>query len=225
MFCRPRESIRPVPSRRSLESAAKYGFEGRPLLAIKSLYYCSEVCVRVGGIKSKSFTVCVGHWQERVLLPLPIAYMNWTDSYETSQRECYYRNLQNQPFALCGPIVHLESCEQGFQHAFDPVSVACDQTTIKVRAKMTTVLCLSRNPTQSTLQVSGSTLEQAENFKYIGKVFMSDVRQEKEINVRIGKANADLLELYRSVVTKRKLLNTAKLPVFKSVFVPILTWS
>jgi len=40
---------------------------------------------------------------------------------------------------------------------------------------------------------------------------------------RIGKADAVLRELYRSMVTKRELLNTAKLSVFKSVFVPALT--
>ena len=36
--------------------------------------------------------------------------------------------------------------------------------------------------------------------------------------------NAVLRELYRSVVTKRELSNTAELSVFKSVFVPILTY-
>jgi len=36
-------------------------------------------------------------------------------------------------------------------------------------------------------------------------------------------ANIVLRELYRSVVTKEEVSNTAKLSVFKSVFVPILT--
>ena len=36
--------------------------------------------------------------------------------------------------------------------------------------------------------------------------------------------NAVLRELYRSVAPKRQLSNTAKLSVFKSIFVPILTY-
>ena len=40
----------------------------------------------------------------------------------------------------------------------------------------------------------------------------------------VGKANAVLREFYRSVVRKRELSNTAKLSVFKLVFVPILTY-
>jgi len=38
------------------------------------------------------------------------------------------------------------------------------------------------------------------------------------------KANALLRALHRSVVTKREISKTAKLSVFKSVFVPIITY-
>jgi len=72
--------------------------------------------------------------------------------------------------------------------------------------------------------VSGNTLQQLEKFKYLGVVFTSDGRQSKEIDTRIGKASAVLRELDRSVVTKWELSNTAKLSIFKSVFVPILTY-
>jgi len=58
------------------------------------------------------------------------------------------------------------------------------------------VLCLSRNPRQCMLQVSGSTLQQVETFKYLGVVFKSDGRRNKEIDTRIGKANAVPRELY-----------------------------
>jgi len=42
-----------------------------------------------------------------------------------------------------------------------------------------------------------------------------------EVDTRIGEASTILCELYRCVVTKQELSNTAKLSVFKSVFVPI----
>jgi len=68
--------------------------------------------------------------------------------------------------------------------------------------------------------------QQVETFKYLRVVFTCDGRRSQEVDTRIGKANAVLRELYRSVVTKRELLNTAKLSVFKSIFVPILyLWS
>ena len=53
-------------------------------------------------------------------------------------------------------------------------------------------------------------------------VFTSDESRNKWIDTQIGKANAVLLELYFSVVTKQGLSNNAKFSVFKSVFVPTL---
>ena len=77
---------------------------------------------------------------------------------------------------------------------------------------------------RQTHPVSGNTVQQVAKFNYLGMVFTSDGRWSEEIDTRIGKANAALCELYRSVVTKRELLNTEKLSVFKLVFVPILIY-
>jgi len=60
-------------------------------------------------------------------------------------------------------------------------------------------------------------------FKHLGVVFMSDESPNKGIDTLVGKANAVRRQLYCSVVTKRELSKNAKLSVFKSVFVPILT--
>ena len=71
--------------------------------------------------------------------------------------------------------------------------------------------------------MSENTLQQVETFKYLGVVITSDGSRNKGIDTRIGKANAVLRELYCSVVTKRELSKNAKLSIFESVFVPIVT--
>jgi len=68
-----------------------------------------------------------------------------------------------------------------------------------------------------------NTLQQVEKFKYVGVVFTSDGRWCEQANRWIAKAKAVLHELYYSVITKREVSSTAKLSVFKSVFIPILT--
>jgi len=73
-------------------------------------------------------------------------------------------------------------------------------------------------------QVSSNALQQVEKYKYLRVVFTSGERRSEEIDTRVGKANAVLREFFCSVVRKRELSNTAKLSVFKSVFVPILTY-
>ena len=56
--------------------------------------------------------------------------------------------------------------------------------------------------------MSGSAL-QLEKLKYLGVVFTGDGKRNKEIDTRIGTANAVLPEFYRSVVTKQELSKIA----------------
>ena len=85
-------------------------------------------------------------------------------------------------------------------------------------------MCLSRQPKQCSLQIDGVPLKQSEKFKYLGVSFTSDGRQNSELDIRIGKASAVMRQLHRSVVLKRELCTKAKLSIFRSVYVPILTY-
>ena len=68
--------------------------------------------------------------------------------------------------------------------------------------------------------MNGAIRKQVEKFKYLGVAFTSD----KELDTRIGKAGAVMRAFHYSVVVKRKLSKKAKLSIFKTVFVPILTY-
>ena len=60
--------------------------------------------------------------------------------------------------------------------------------------------------------------------KNLGVSFTSDGRQNSELDIRIGKASAVMRQLYRFVVLKRELCTKAKLSIFRSVYVLILTY-
>ena len=75
-----------------------------------------------------------------------------------------------------------------------------------------------------SFQKNGVALPQMEKFKYLGVTFLSDGRQDNELDTHIGKASAVMRQLYRSVVLKRKLCAKAKLSAFRSILVPILTY-
>ena len=59
-----------VPREKLWGMLREYGVDGRLLMAINSLYSCSDVCVHVGGVKSQPFTVGVGLRQGCFLSPL-----------------------------------------------------------------------------------------------------------------------------------------------------------
>ena len=106
----------------------------------------------------------------------------------------------------------------------DRFSATCDRAGMKISTKNTEVLCLSINIRHCMLRVSGNTVQQMEKFKYLGRVVTSDGRWSEESDTRIGEANVVLRELHCPVVTKQEFSNTTKLSVFKSVFVPILSY-
>ena len=61
-------------------------------------------------------------------------------------------------------------------------------------------------------------------FKYLGILFSSEGTREREMGRRIGAAGAVLRSLCRTVVMKRELSQKAKLSIYRSIFVPTLTY-
>ena len=55
------------------------------------------------------------------------------------------------------------------------------------------------------LLVNETKLKQVEKFKYLGIAFTSDKRQDKELDIRIGKTIAIKIALHYSVVERQKL--------------------
>ncbi|CAM1314045.1 Uncharacterised protein r2_g2460 [Pycnogonum litorale] len=121
-------------------------------------------------------------------------------------------------------MVLLSTSEEGLQYALDRFDAECRDAGMKISVAKTETLLLSRRPGQCTLHVSGVPLKRVEKFKYLGVVFTSDGRQDIELDTRIAAAGAVMRQLQRSVLLRRELGVKAKLAVFKSVFVPILTY-
>ncbi len=80
---------------------------------------------------------------------------------------------------------------------------------------------LSRKRVACPLQVGGVLLPQVEEFRYLGVLFTSEGRMEREIDRRIG---AVMRSMYRSVVVKKELSRKAKLSIYRSIYVPTLTY-
>ncbi|XP_068430322.1 uncharacterized protein pdzph1 [Clinocottus analis] len=73
-------------------------------------------------------------------------------------------------------------------------------------------------------QVGQECPPQAKEFKYLGVLFTSECKMEREIDRRIGAAAAVKQALHRSVLAQRELRRKEKLSIYWSVYVPILTY-
>jgi len=67
-------------------------------------------------------------------------------------------------------------------------------------------------------------LTQAKEFKYLRVLFTSEGKMEREMDRWIGAVSAVMRTLYLSVVVKRELSQKAKLSIYRSIYVPTLTY-
>ena len=98
------------------------------------------------------------------------------------------------------------------------------QIVILISTSKSEAMTLSRKRVDCLLPVGNESLAQVKKFKYLGILFASEGTMEREIGWRIGAVGAVLRLLYRTVVTKKELSRKAKLSIYRSIFVPILTY-
>nr|XP_054588623.1 uncharacterized protein LOC129153273 isoform X1 [Nothobranchius furzeri] len=104
----------------------------------------------------------------------------------------------------------------------DWFAAECEAAGMRVSTSKSMVLDRKRVACQ--LRVGGEVLPQVEEFKYLGVLFTSDGRRDREIDRWIGSASAVMRTLNQSVVVKGELIQKARLSIYRSIYVPILTY-
>ncbi|KAK3528482.1 hypothetical protein QTP70_000305 [Hemibagrus guttatus] len=127
------------------------------------------------------------------------------------------RSLYNRSRSL----VRIASCLD-LQHALGRFAAECEVAGMRVSTSKSEAMVLDQKKVACTLQVE--VLPQVEEFKYLGVLFTSEGRMDREIDRRIGAAAAVMRSMYRSVVVKKELSRKAKLLIYQSIYVPTLTY-
>ncbi|KAK3557566.1 hypothetical protein QTP70_030495, partial [Hemibagrus guttatus] len=110
------------------------------------------------------------------------------------------------------------------QHAQGRFAAECEAAGMRVSTSKSEAMVLDRKKVACTLQVGGELLPQVEEFKYLGVLFTSEGRMDREIDRWIGAAAAVMRSMYRSVVVKKELSRNVKLLIYQSIYVPTLTY-
>ncbi|KAK3533933.1 hypothetical protein QTP70_034928 [Hemibagrus guttatus] len=121
-------------------------------------------------------------------------------------------------------VVLLAPSSLDLQYALGRFAAECEAAGMRVSTSKSEALILARKKVACTLQVGGEVLPQVEEFKYLGVLFTSEGRMDREIDRRIGAVAAVMLSMYRSVVVKKELSQKAKLSIYQSIYVPTLTY-
>ncbi|KAK3550782.1 hypothetical protein QTP70_004917 [Hemibagrus guttatus] len=121
-------------------------------------------------------------------------------------------------------VVLLAPSSLDLQHALGHFAAECEAAGMRVSTSKSEAMVLDQKKVACTLQVGGEVLPQVEQFKYLGVLFTSEGRMDREIDRRIGAAAAVMRSMYQSVVVKKELSRKAKLSIYQSIYVPTLTY-
>ena len=203
----------------------EYGVPDPLLRAIRSLYHRSQSLVRIGNNRSNSFPVRVGVRQGCPLSPiLFIIFMDRISRRSRGVEGFWFGGHRISSLLFADDVVLLASSTQDLQLSLERFAAECEAAGMRISTSKSEAMVLSRKRVECTLRVWNEVLPQVEEFKYLGVLFTSEGRMEREIDRRIAAASAVKRSLYRSVVVKRELSRKAKLSIYQSIYVPTLTY-
>ncbi|KAI3367396.1 hypothetical protein L3Q82_026250 [Scortum barcoo] len=110
-------------------------------------------------------------------------------------------------------VVLMASSGQDLQHVLERFAAECEAAGMRISTSKSEAMVLDRKRVACPLQVGGEVLPQVEEFKYLGVLFTSEGKIEREIDRRIGAASAVMRSVYRTVVVKKELSRKAKLSI------------
>ncbi|KAK3523485.1 hypothetical protein QTP86_033979, partial [Hemibagrus guttatus] len=201
------------------------GVRGPLLRAVRSLYNRSRSLVRIASCKSDLFPVHVGLRQGCPLSPvLFIVFMDRISRRSQGLEGVRFGDHRISSLIFADDVVLLASSGLDLQHALGRFAAECEAAGMRVSTSKSEAMVLDRKKMACTLQVGGEVLPQVEEFKYLGVLFTSEGRMDREIDRRIGAAAAVMRSMYRSVVVKKELSRKVKLSIYQSIYVPTLTY-
>nr|XP_049618290.1 E3 SUMO-protein ligase PIAS2 isoform X1 [Syngnathus scovelli]XP_049618292.1 E3 SUMO-protein ligase PIAS2 isoform X1 [Syngnathus scovelli]XP_049618293.1 E3 SUMO-protein ligase PIAS2 isoform X1 [Syngnathus scovelli] len=203
----------------------EYGVPSQLIRAVRSLYHRCQSLVRISGSKSDSFPVRVGLRQGCPLSPiLFIIFMDRISRRSRGVEGVRFGDLSIASLLFADDVVLLASSGRDLQLSLERFAAECEAVGMRVSTSKSESMVLDRKRVECPLRIGDEILPQVEEFKYLGVLFTSEGRMEREIDRRIGAASAVMRTLYRSVVVKRELSQKAKLSIYRSIYAPTLTY-
>ncbi|KAK3540421.1 hypothetical protein QTP70_030962, partial [Hemibagrus guttatus] len=176
---------------------------------------------RAPGVDEIRPEVLEGSWE--FAQPVHMCFVDLEKAFDRVPRGILWEVLWE--YGVRGPL--LRAVRSLYNRSRSLVRIAsseCEAAGMRVSTSKSEAMVLNRKKVACTLQVGGKVLPQVEEFKYLGVLFTSEGKMDREIDRRIGAATAVMRSMYRSVVVKKELSRKAKLSIYQSIYIPTLTY-
>ena len=207
------------------EVLGEYGVGGPLLRAIRSLYNRSRSLVCIAGSKSDLFPVHVGLRQGCPFsLVLFIIFIDRISRCSQGPEGIWFGSHWISSLLFADNVVLLAPSSQDLQHVLGWFAAECEAAGMRISTSKSEAMVLDQKKVACSLRVGGEFLPQVGEFKYLGVLFTSEGRIERETDRRIGAAAAVMRSLYQSVMVNRELRRKAKRLIYWSIYVYTLTY-
>ncbi|KAI3363985.1 hypothetical protein L3Q82_001586 [Scortum barcoo] len=150
----------------------------------------SRSLVRIAGSKSDLFPVHVGLRQGCPLSPvLFIIFMDRISRRSQGPEGVRFGNHRISSLLFADDVVLMASSGQDLQHVLERFAAECEAAGMRISTSKSEAMVLDRKRVACPLRVGGEVLPQVEEFKYLGVLFTSEGKMEREIDRRIGAAS------------------------------------
>uniref|UniRef100_A0A671TUB9 Endonuclease/exonuclease/phosphatase domain-containing protein n=1 Tax=Sparus aurata TaxID=8175 RepID=A0A671TUB9_SPAAU len=146
-------------------------------------------------------------WQDRKLdrlgRPKHIVRVCWERLAESSVGEVFNSHLRESfdhwisSLLFADDVVFVAPSSQDLQHLLGQFAAECEADGMRISTSKPEAMVLDWKKMACSLRVGGELLPQVEEFKYLGVLFTSEGRMEREIDRRIGAAAAVMQLVYR----------------------------
>lgn len=202
------------------------------LTAIKSVYANSKGVVRINGTETAPFPIARGVKQGDSLSPLlftvfmdEIHKICKRRTARTVVGKWNMRTILSQSLLYADDIVLICDTKEKLKQALLEWQEELKRKGMTINASKSKILVLSRDE-EETVEVvcNGEVLEVVENFIYLGSNINKQGKIDGEIANRIAKANQIYYSICNSIVGHRDVGQETKLHIYKSVYLPTLTY-
>jgi hypothetical protein len=138
----------------------------------------------------------------------------------------YGQNVNSNQYTLNELIFADDQCliypnEKELQEHLHALEDGRHQHNMKISSTKTEVMKFARVPTPIDVQVGNNKIKQVKEFKYLGSCFTEDGRIDREIEIRIQRANSTMLQLAPILKHTSINMNTKRL-LINNIFIPTL---
>lgn len=222
-----------VPKATLWMAMAAAGIPYQLIEATKRLYARTKGIVRIRGRESKSFDMERGIKQGDSLSPLlfiivmdQIIKESKGNMLNTKIGHWNMRAVNIQNLVFADDIVLIADTERKLQQAVNRWSNKINEAGMSVNTNKSKIMCINKQDPEGNINIecSGKILEVVNHYEYLGVIISQDGTIEQEIRNRISKATSVYYQINTTLINKRELSKETKLHLYKTIYVPTLTY-